>query len=105
MKTKILILTISSLFALTACKTPHPAPGNELAELIMHKDFILVARDHPEFASYCVKKVSQLEIEQCWANYQKMEAIKRGYKKIKVPAPVNVQLKPIVVPPPLPPNP
>lgn len=98
------ILAALLLLFLTACKTTHPVPGNELAEMILHKDFVEVARDHPEFVSYCVKTISRLELDRCVADFRKMEAIKERYKRIRVPAPVKVEMKPILVPPPLPPG-
>lgn len=76
MKTLKLLLAAISLLTLTACQSPRPAPGNQLAEMIMHKNFQAVAQNYPEFASYCIQTVTRLEIEQSWANTQKMEAIK-----------------------------
>lgn len=102
MKLLILSLITTPLLILTACQTPHPAPGNELSEMILHKDFQLVAQNHPEFASYCIRTVSRLEIEQSWANFKKMEAIKA--KNMKAPAPVKLKQIP-PTPPPLPPAP
>jgi hypothetical protein len=89
MKALHLILVTTSLLALTACQSiRQPAPGNELSEVILHKDFQLVAKDHPEFTAFIINKVTRLEIEQSWANYRKMEAIKERYKKVPRPQPI-----------------
>lgn len=84
---KRLIIAFSALI-LTGCHTlREPPPGNELAELIMHKDFFGVAKDYPEFATRMINTVTRLEHEQAWANYRKMEAIKATQKRIAKPAP------------------
>lgn len=88
MKAKHLLL-MAPILTLTACQSlREPAPGNALIEMVGHKQFILVAKDYPEFINSVAGQIVKLDTELAWANYRKMEVIKASKEKAAKKAPL-----------------